>query len=89
MAKIHPVQQNNKHVGWMTAECPGCGNHHYYSEGWTLTGTKEIPTFTPSYVSHDKGKVCHSFLTNGRWIYLSDCTHDLKGKTMELPEIIR
>jgi hypothetical protein len=32
------------------------------------------------------GKVCHSFVTDGRIRYLGDCTHDLKGQTIDLPE---
>lgn len=31
--------------------------------------------------------VCHSFVTDGRIQYLSDCTHELAGKTVELPDI--
>jgi hypothetical protein len=28
--------------------------------------------------------VCHSFVTDGKIQYLSDCTHDLAGQTVEL-----
>lgn len=31
-------------------------------------------------------KVCHSFITDGRIQFLSDCTHDLAGKTVDLPD---
>lgn len=36
-----------------------------------------------------KGKnfVCHSFLREGRIEFLSDCTHELAGKTIDLPDI--
>lgn len=30
--------------------------------------------------------VCHSFITDGKIQYLSDCTHALAGKTIELSE---
>jgi hypothetical protein len=30
--------------------------------------------------------VCHSFVTDGRIQFLSDCTHGLAGQTVELPE---
>lgn len=30
---------------------------------------------------------CHSFVTNGKIQFLNDCTHDLKGQTIELPEL--
>ena len=29
--------------------------------------------------------VCHSFVKNGQWEFLGDCTHDLKGQTVPLP----
>ncbi len=30
--------------------------------------------------------ICHSFVTNGRIQFLSDCTHHLIGQTVDLPE---
>jgi hypothetical protein len=32
-------------------------------------------------------KRCHSFITDGMIKFLGDCTHDLKDKTVPLPEI--
>jgi hypothetical protein len=29
---------------------------------------------------------CHSYVQNGKIIFLPDCTHELKGQTVELPE---
>lgn len=31
--------------------------------------------------------ICHSFIRNGNIEFLSDCTHKLAGKQIELPEI--
>jgi hypothetical protein len=31
-----------------------------------------------------KDERCHSFVTNGKIRYLNDCTHHLKGKTVQL-----
>lgn len=31
--------------------------------------------------------VCHSFVTDGKIEFLSDCTHALAGQTVELPDI--
>lgn len=28
--------------------------------------------------------ICHSFVRNGKIEFLSDCTHELAGKTVEL-----
>jgi hypothetical protein len=30
--------------------------------------------------------VCHSFVTNGQIQFLSDCTHELAGQTVPLPD---
>ena len=32
-------------------------------------------------------KRCHSFVTDGRIQFLSDCTHALAGQTVDLPDI--
>lgn len=31
--------------------------------------------------------ICHSFVTDGKIQFLSDCTHKLAGQTVELPDI--
>lgn len=31
--------------------------------------------------------VCHSYVRNGRWEFLADCTHDLAGQTVPLPPL--
>jgi len=30
---------------------------------------------------------CHSFVRDGRIEFLSDCTHALKGQTVDLPDL--
>lgn len=35
----------------------------------------------------DKNNVCHVFITNGMIQFLGDCTHELAGQTVELPNI--
>lgn len=82
-------------------KCPGCGRDHWIQHGaddgpnWGWNGSLDNPTFTPSvlvtYEGVDAGKdgappaVCHSFVTDGQIQYLSDCTHNLAGQTVELP----
>lgn len=34
-----------------------------------------------------KCAVCHSFVTDGKILFLGDCTHALAGKTVELPDL--
>jgi len=31
--------------------------------------------------------VCHSFVTDGKIQFLGDCTHELVGQTVDLPEV--
>lgn len=51
------------------------------------------PITDPEYRVNDKGwdsngmKICHSFVTEGRIRFLSDCTHDLKDQTVDLLDI--
>lgn len=64
---------------------------------WGFNGDLDRPTFTPSILTwwpiYENGieigreKVCHSFVTDGRIQFLSDCWHSLKNQTIELPEI--
>jgi hypothetical protein len=83
--------------------CPGCvaaglADDHVLHTGtgprprWTFNGDAERPTFSPSLlVTYGRGDlpplVCHSFITDGRIQFLSDCTHPLVGQTVDLPDI--
>ena len=75
--------------------CPGCGMHHSLTEEWGFNGDFEKPTFTPSlhcswptgYGDDPTPKICHSFIRDGQIQYLGDCTHDLAGQTVELPDL--
>jgi hypothetical protein len=82
--------------------CPGCDGAHQVGVGegpgprWGYNGNPEAPTFTPSvlvrYNGVDAGidgappAICHSFVTDGRIQFLSDCTHALAGQTVDLPD---
>jgi hypothetical protein len=66
---------------------------------WGWNGNAERPTFTPSvkvtYPANPDAseefkewrtvRICHSFVTDGRIQFLDDCTHALKGQTVDLP----
>ena len=74
------------HGAWFL--CPGCDEAHvFYLPRWTFDGNRESPTMTPSLLLRRPGHVCHLFLTSGRLQFLSDCTHELAGKTVDLPPI--
>lgn len=63
---------------------------------WTFNGDLERPTFAPSINTEwtrtidgvSRPQVCHSYVTNGRIQYLGDCTHELAGQTVDLPELV-
>ncbi len=48
--------------------------------------TCEFCTGKSEYADCYKCNICHSFIKDGKIQYLSDCTHDLAGKTIELGE---
>lgn len=88
--KIKAVQDG----GWRF-HCPGCDSPHVITDSWQCNGDVESPTISPSILV--KGALrpfelygtCHSFVTDGRIEFLSDCTHHLAGQTVELPDIER
>lgn len=73
--------------------CPGCDiPHSVYvdkpspSNGcqWSFNGDMEKPTFSPSFLIPGQ---CHCYITNGRIQFLSDCTHALAGRTVDIPDM--
>ena len=74
--------------------CPGCKETHTYhtdrAQGepcWDTNGSVSFPSFYPSYKRTDFDSICHFFVTDGKIEFVSDSTHALAGKTVELPEI--
>ena len=81
--------------------CPACESIHGFAVAkpfrngakWSFDGNAEAPTFAPSMNIRtgpfDDGRidVCHYFLRAGRIEYLGDCTHGLKGQTVDLPDL--
>lgn len=68
---------------------------------WQFNGDLERPTFSPSLrvemgpecdqetglKKNDMNRLCHSFIRDGNIEFLSDCTHELAGKVVEIPDI--
>lgn len=70
------------HTFW----CEGCGCYHWLDKRWKLTaGPAGNPTVRASVLVQAKYR-CHLFITDGKIQYLSDCTHELAGTTVELTE---
>lgn len=77
--------------------CPGCGCSHGFNKKWTLAWNNGKPTISPSILvrhgryheddSYEK-IVCHLFIRDGKIQYLSDCTHALAGKTVDMEKEI-
>lgn len=79
--------------------CPGCGYAHGVrvnaardgSGGcWSWNGDHDRPTLAPSVLvnagrANPGHEVCHSFVREGRIEFLADCTHELAGRTVDLP----
>lgn len=68
--------------------CPGCKTTHPVDSRWKWNGSLEAPTFTPSLMvngSYPAGR-CHSFIKDGKIEFLTDCHHELKGQTVEMPD---
>ncbi|MFZ6655652.1 DUF6527 family protein [Undibacterium sp. TJN19] len=80
-------------------ECPGCMMVHALNvtddakPRWYWNGNVDKPTFSPSVLvrytwgNPPQDKVCHSYVTDGRIQFLTDCTHELAGQTVDLPHL--
>ena len=71
--------------------CPGCGYAHHLETrpgAWTWNGDLVKPTASPSLLINRDNRGgsprCHLFIRNGNLVFLSDCTHDLAGKTVAM-----
>ena len=58
--------------------------HRQNGPEWEFDGNEEAPTLSPSLLSRCRGGVCHSFVRNGEFQFLSDCTHEHAGKSIPL-----
>lgn len=72
------------------AQCKAAGRN---GAQWEWNGNVDRPTFNPSLLVREYGpndevvRVCHSYVKEGRIEFLSDCTHELAGKVVDLPEV--
>jgi len=74
-----------------------CGLHMLAVSGdshgrpmWQFDGNLEAPTLNPSILTRMgtvRNYICHSYVKNGNWEFLSDCTHSMAGKTVPLPDL--
>ena len=68
---------------------PDGTGRHGTRDVWTFDGNYDRPTFSPSMLANknrqeDHHPLCHSFVQNGQWKFLGDCTHDMAGQTVDM-----
>lgn len=95
MALVEPVYiKGRAEITAYLVECPGCKGLHalnVYNRDkpiWVFNGDEDKPTFSPSIVAKHEGQVCHSFIKEGKWEFLADSTHALRGKTVPMIEVM-
>lgn len=57
---------------------------------WTWNGSLELPSLSPSIrtrTTMNGSFICHSFLTNGIWDFLTDSTHPLSGRKVPVEDL--
>lgn len=54
---------------------------------WSWNGDTEKPTLKPSVLTWTDTDRCHTWITDGKVIYLPDCSHEFAGQTLELLEV--
>ena len=91
-----PFMQRIDNGDWeaMRVWCPGCQKSHHFTiktfagPCWEFDGNLEAPSFSPSIeVKRHNGTHCHAFLKEGKWQFLNDCTHELKGQTVDMVKV--
>jgi hypothetical protein len=73
--------------------CPACKCIHVFAEGTAFNMDFDFPTFLPALLvktfdESGKAYVCHGLIKDGNVTFLDDTTHNLRGKTVTLPEFI-
>jgi hypothetical protein len=71
--------------------CPACDDAVRIDNTWGWNGDIERPTFSPSLLTRvtiaGREVVCHSFITDGVWLYLADSTHDKAGQAVPMVDL--
>lgn len=98
--QVKRVQMNRVTLsedGWLLWHCPGCKTGHGVpvtgERAWSWNKSLTEPTLTLSVLvySHKRHEEpdqprCHIFMVNGKIQFLTDCGHELAGKTVEMED---
>lgn len=96
IAALRTVEDQGHAYAAILIMCPACDDLHMLPVGgdvppgkpqWEFNGNLEAPTLSPSLLTRMGNQVCHSFLRNGIWEFLSDCTHAFAGQNTPSPEL--
>lgn len=96
MSKVRVIKRGNSISAHRRTKyefyCPGCEEKHVIDDRWSFNGNTDAPTFGPSVnrqlnLPDGPKTICHSFIKDGKIRFLNDCTHDLAGQTVELPDL--
>jgi len=86
--KLHRCAEN-----LLIFHCPGCNYGHAVRVGgegpvWEWNESMSVPTFYPSIVvqASQPQLRCHSFVSQGKIQFLDDSFHELRGKTVDIPD---
>ena len=68
--------------------CPGCGHLHAVYTKHAHHGAKLEWSFNDKqFGGNIPPERCHSFIREGKIQFLDDCTHHLKGQTVEMEDV--
>jgi len=90
MAKVRILKMDGFDVPAIIDPVSGCHIPLYpegnpYPAHWSWNGDFDKPTFKPSVKIDSMGT--HFFITDGKIQFLEDCTHNLKGQTVDMIDI--
>lgn len=91
-AKAKLTEPDSDGARWLFFKCPACKMSHGVpvtgSRAWAWNQSLTRPTLSPSLLvtMPPSPYRCHFFLVDSRIYYLGDCSHEMKGQTVELPD---
>lgn len=93
-AKVGKTEYEGNTTLWVY--CPACKHAEQIlvrsattsRPSWEWNGDYEKPSFTPSVkITGGPGYCCHYYITDGQFRYQDDCSHDLKGAIVDVPDL--
>lgn len=100
--QVRSVDDHGLKYNCLMFVCPGCLEMYPGSIGlhmlpvnssekkpsWEWDGNLEQPTLSPSILTkHRETEICHSYLRNGVFEFLSDCSHPLANQSVPAPDL--